>query len=186
MRRKLLVSAVSAVVMLNGCALRDFSHRTMAQDVNDGTTHAIKAFATTPARENPVNNIDEPYLAFRTVKNAPAEGTLTLKASAAPFGPLMMEAAHKAGYSVVFADNVDATRKVTVDFDHADTEEALRETAFLAGYVAAFDKERRTYTVADTATFTFKLPTSVFQQLTAHYEVGGNPVSSNGGGSGGG
>lgn len=187
MRFTLLTIAVMSALM-TGCATRDFSSKTLAEEAQSRTTAALRDTLNHPARPSSVNDIDEPYLEFKAVKPQRLEGTLTLKAAASPVGPLLMDTAKKAGYSVVFAENVDAMRKVTAEFNRADPEQAIRQMAFLAGYVAVLDKVNKTFTIAETATYTFKVPTSVFQQLYSQYAVGGNPVtsgSSSGSGSGG-
>src|SRR5690606_27167521 len=65
--------------------------------------------------------------------------------------------------------------------NHAQVEDAIRTTAFLAGYAAVVDRTRRTVTIAPEATYTFKLPSGVFGQLQAEYEAGGNPSSAGSG-----
>lgn len=189
MRLKFITAAVLSSLLASGCALSDFSSKTMPQRARDGVRDAMHSVAKEgPAQQDAVNSIDEPYLAFQRTKAPRLDGSLTLNAASAPFGPLLMDTAKKAGYSVVFADNVEAMRKVTVDFNQADPEQAIRQMAFLAGYVAVLDKNNRTFTVADVATITYKLPTSIFQKLSSEYSVGGNPVaqanSSSGSGSG--
>jgi uncharacterized membrane protein YgcG len=189
MRLKFITAAVLSSVLASGCALSDFSSKTMPQRAADGVRDAMHSVAKEgPAQQDAVNSIDEPYLAFQRTKAPRLDGSLTLNAASAPFGPLLMDTAKKAGYSVVFADNVEAMRKVTVDFNQADPEQAIRQMAFLAGYVAVLDKTNRTFTIADVATITYKLPTSIFQKLSSEYSVGGNPVaqanSSSGSGSG--
>lgn len=191
MRLKFISAAVLSSVLASGCAISDFSSKTMNERATDGVRDAMHAYAKGgPAQQEVVNSIDEPYLAFQKTKAPRLDGSLTLNAASAPFGPLLMDSAKKAGYSVVFADNVDAMRKVTVDFNQADPEQAIRQMAFLAGYVAVLDKTNRTFTIAETATISYKLPTSIFQKLSAEYSVGGNPVaqatSGSGSGSGGG
>ena len=192
MRLKFISAAVLTSVLASGCALSDFSGKTMSQRATDGVRDAMHDVAKGgPSQQDVVRSIDEPYLAFQRTKAPRLDGSLTLSAASAPFGPLLMDTAKKSGYSVVFADNVEAMRKITIDFNQADPEHAIRQMAFLAGYVAVLDKTNRTFTVADAATITYKLPTSIFHKLSSEYNVGGNPVAqaqsgSNGSSSGGG
>jgi len=191
MRITLITLAILTVFASTGCATRDFGHDTLQTEAKSLSDKALKDDINKPVRASSVNEIEEPYLEFTAVKAQRLEGALTLKAAAAPFGPLLMDTAKKSGYSIVFADNVDAMHKVTADFTRADPEHVIRQMAFLAGYVAVLDKENKTFTITDIATITFKVPTSVFHQLSAQYSVGGNPVggssnsSSGSGGTGG-
>ena len=187
MRLKFISAAVLSSVLASGCAISDFSGKTMPQRATDGVRDVMHSVAQEgPSQQNVVNSLDEPYLAFERTTAPHLDGALTLNAASAPFGPLLMDTAKKAGYSVVFADNVDAMRKVTVDFNQADPEQAIRQMAFLAGYVAVLDKNNRTFTIAETATISYKLPTSIFHKLSSEYSVGGNPVAQASSGSNGG
>src|SRR5690606_1409473 len=113
---------------------------------------------------------NEPYLEFRRIDAPARRGDVNVKAASSPFAPLLSEIARQAGYSVVLAENVEAMRTVSVEFNHAQAEDAIRTTAFLAGYAAVVDRTRRTVTIAPEATYTFKLPSGVFGQLQAEYE----------------
>jgi type II secretory pathway component GspD/PulD (secretin) len=94
------------------------------------------------------------------------------------------ELARQNGYSVVFAENVDVSRKVTADFTKQPLDSVVRGMARMAGYAVALDKARRIYTIADRATYTFKLPPSLLQAVGSDYNVG-TAGSGQGGTSGG-
>ena len=174
-----LTLAVSAI-LLSGCTLWDLKGRTANQQVDHGRDEAIREFSQkvpTPL----VNEIDHPYVEFKAVPMRKAPGPLNLRAAASAFGPLMSEVGRANGYSVVFSDAVDTNRHVSVELNGSEIVDGLRTLAYLAGYVAVIDNDSRTITVTDVATFTYKLPANLMQQLTASYTVGGNPVSSSSG-----
>lgn len=185
MKFKLSVLAVASTLLLGACASSDFAKGTANQKVQTRTTEAVKSFKEGGARVGDVNELTEKFVSFKPVKLARAEGTVSLKAAGAPVGPSIADIARQAGYSLVFTEPVDATRKVTAEFNKAQPEDVIRNLAFLAGYVAIFDRENKTITIAQTATYTYKLPPAMFQQLSSQYTIGGNPVTQGGGGGGG-
>lgn len=181
------IIAAALVSTLAGCATPHLTYDGMVNTTHERTTKEVQAVVALPQRSAGGRELDEPYVDFKRVTAEQARGNITLKTSSGAFGPVLSEVAKQAGYSVVFADNVDVSKKVTVQFNRAFADDVLRNTAFLAGYVAVIDRERRMVTIADTATYTFKLPAGLFSDVSATYNVGGNSASSSsGGGSGGG
>lgn len=181
---RLSLVALSALSLM-GCA----SVSSLAPKNAERAGAAIKAFEESAAPRAAVRELTEPRSDFTRTPTARVRGDVNLRAAAVPFAPVLAELGKQAGYSVAFADNVEASRKVTVNFNNAATEEAIRTTAFLAGYVAVIDRANKTVMVSDVATYTYRLPSSVFSDLQAQYNVGGNPAnssSSSGGGTSGG
>lgn len=180
-------TAVSlAAAALVGCASPSATEH-MSSQVQTRSSAAQAAFEAQARPRAAVREIAGASSDFRTTGRAKPRGDVTLKAAATPFGAVFSELGKRAGFSVAFADGVDVQRRITVDFNQATPEDALRMTAFLAGYVVVLDRTQQTAMVAEVGTYTFKLPGAVFSQLQASYNVGGNPAnSSSGGGSGGG
>lgn len=183
MKLKLLALTLLSA-LASGCAVPSLTLTQAEHRANDRAADIMQDLAAQPRTPAAVRELNEPYLEFKRVAAPVRRGDVNVHAASSPFGALLSEITRQAGYSLVLADSVDATRRVTVDFRHAQTEDAIRTTAFLAGYAAVIDRERRTVTVAETATYTFKLPAGVFSQLQAVYAAGGNATSA-GGGSGG-
>lgn len=139
----------------------------------------------TPSGESVVReHKDTPFMDFKEVGLRSMRGDINLKATDTPFGALITETAKKAGYSVIFAENVDHKKKISVAFNNATPETVLRESAFMAGYVAVFNKSDKTVSIADTATLVYKVPTSLFQGVNANISIGGSPSSTSASGSG--
>lgn len=177
------LSTIALAASLAGCG----SVATLSPKAQSRADAAVKAFEQSAKPRAAVREVNAPAPDFRRTAAARVKGDVNLKAAAAPFAPILSELGRQAGYSVAFAQNVDASRKVTVAFSDALSEDAIRTTAFLAGYVAVVDKNARTIMVADSGTYTYRLPASVFAQLQAKYDIGGNPSASAGSsGSGGG
>lgn len=130
-----------------------------------------------------VQEFDRPYLELKPVevKVPRKKGDVTVSSVRTPFGPIVVGLAKSRGYSVVFSDKVDPSFAVTAEFNDAQFKDVVRQLAFMAGYVAIVNERSGIITIADEATFTFKLPSTVFQQLNSTYNVGGNPVASGGG-----
>ncbi len=186
MKKTIIASALGA--LLAGCATPHMTFQGMQDATQEHASAAVQAIAATPMKPASVRELDEPYIDFKHVAASRAHGNVTIKAAGAPFAPLLADVARHAGYSVVFADNVDVTKKVTVEFNSAMAEDVMRNMSFLAGYAAVIDHDRRIVTIADTATYTFKLPAGLLSSLQASYNVGGNSAnagSSSSGSSGG-
>lgn len=177
---RLTLVALCALTLV-GCA----SVNSMAPKAAARADATVKAFEKSASPRAAVREISAPMSDFTRTVAPRIKGDVNLHAAAVPFAPVLAELGKQAGYSVAFADNVDATRKVTVNFNNALTEAAIRTTAFLAGYVAVIDKNQRTVMVSDMATYTYRLPASLFSELKAQYNVGGNPANASGSGGGG-
>lgn len=179
-----LILAVVCCAVLTSCATSDFSGKTPAQRVESQIREASDTILA-PRPVGVVTEVDGPFMDFKATRARLIEGSVTLDAAGAPFGPTLAELGRQAGYSVVFAEGVDTNRKVTLRLNKAFPEEALRQVGALAGYAVAIDKDRKTATVASEAVYTFRVPARVFQQLSASYVAGGNPsATGNQGGQG--
>lgn len=175
---------VACAAAVAGCAVPTFTLPQAKSESAERIASAAQELASTPRVAARVRELNEPYVEFRRIAAPAQRGDVNVRAASSPFGALVSEISRQAGYSLVLAESVDAARRVTVEFHNAHAEDAIRTTAFLAGYVAVIDRERRAVTVAETATYTFKLPAGVFSQLQAVYSAGGNATSSGSGASG--
>jgi MSHA biogenesis protein MshL len=186
-----LICVMLAAAGLAGCATPTFTADQATSVTTNRAQEAVKAFQQSKPT-GVVREVDETSADDFTKTEAPRiRGDVNVKAAAAPFAPILSEIAKKGGYSVAFGDMVDMNRKVTIDYTDAVTDDAIRTTAFLAGYAAVFDKNNHTVYISDVAAYTFRLPAGVFSALQAQYTVGGNPANAGGsggssGGSGGG
>ncbi|KWT98312.1 MULTISPECIES: hypothetical protein [unclassified Variovorax] len=190
MSKRLLIAAAVAT-LISGCAT-PFATQQQAKDITDArAAAAVKDFVKQGASGS-VREITEPLNDFRRTEAPAKRGDVYVKAASTPFAPLVSELSKKLGYSVAYGEGVDPMRKVTVDFNGSFSEDAIRTTAFLAGYAAVFDRDNRTLYIAENATYNFRLPSAVFKSLQAQYNVGGDPANSSAstsgasGGSGGG
>lgn len=178
-------AVATAALILSGCAIPSLTTSQLKSKVDSQTSSAVAEFERTSRPVAAVREVKEPMVDFKKTEAPRVRGDVSLRAASTPFAPLLSELGKKAGFSVAYSDTVDVMRKVTVDFNEAVSEDAIRTTAFLAGYVAVIDKNNRTIMVSDVATYTFRLPAGIFSQLQAQYAVGGNPANASSGGSGG-
>lgn len=179
--------ALASMLALSGCAVPTLTKGQMQAKTDERASAAVAAFEKSTRPLAAVREIDQPLVDFKKTEQTRIRGDVNLSAASAPFAPILSELGRKAGYSVAYSDSVDVNRKVTISFNDAHTDDAIRTTAFLAGYAAVIDKTNRTIMVSDVATYTFRLPAGLFSQLQAQYTVGGNPANaSSGGGQGGG
>ena len=177
-----LFSLSILAMALTGCVSADLDRTSMAGKVAKTTETMVREAVDeqAPAKANsPVTEFkDKRFVDFKAVKLLAKNGGISLNVSDVPFAALVNEISEKANFSVSFADTVAPSRKVTLKLANVTPEDAIKEIAFVAGYVAVVDSSRKMVTISDLATYTFKLPPSVFQNLSANYTVGGNPISS--------
>jgi len=174
--------SVIAVAVVAGCASPSVTVEQLQRSSAERASQQIADFEKTSRPAAAVREINEPVVDFRRVERVRPRGDVSLQATSTPFAPILSELGRRAGYSVAFAEGVDVNKRITVSFNQATTQEALRKTAFLAGYVAVIDRNSRTVMVSNTATYTFRLPSGVFSDLRSQYSVGGNPANAGGGG----
>lgn len=178
------LTAVAVAMLLSGCAT-SFSSSDEAKSITSKrAADAVRVFDETTRPKLPEVKETQRELAKEFIKTeAPrVRGDVNVNASQTPFSVILSEIARSAGLSVAFAEDVNIDRLVTVEFADAQAEEAIRTTAFLAGYVPVFDRAQKTVYIAQEATYMFRLPSAVFQRMQAEFEVGGNPANSSSGG----
>lgn len=184
MHKRLLLT-VAITTALAGCAT-PFATQNQAQRMAERqVSEHIEEFEQT-ALKGSIREISAPRVDFTPTVAAEKRGDVFIKAAAAPFAPIVGELARDMGYSVAYAEGVDALRQISVDFNGAFTEDALRTTAFLAGYAAVIDRKDKVVYISPEATYNYRLPSAIFKDLQAEYSVGGDPANSASGGEDGG
>lgn len=187
MKISVTLPVVALAALVAGCSTYDLRGRNASEHVASKRDEVVREFVANPAAPS-VRQLETPYLDLKPVPAKRKQGPLTVRAANSEFGPLLTETARAHGYSVMFAESVDVRKRITISLEGAQVADGLQSIAFLAGYIAIVDASERTVTVTDVATFTYKLPPHVLQQLQANYKVGGNPINndtsiSQGGGS---
>lgn len=179
-----IIFASIASLFATGCAQFTLTGEGGKKAVAENTSKIIdKVEVERPGAKIPsVSEFDTPYVSFKKVRAQKVAGEVTLNASNAPFGALVSELGSRSAYNVVFGDNVDVNRKVSATFNKATSDEAIKELAYQAGYVAVIDSDKNTVFVTEIATYTFKLPAQLVQTMNTSYSVGGNPVTQSKGG----
>lgn len=185
-----LITIAVASLFVTACSVAPTKSSAELERDKNARMNAAMAKVQSDAKKtvtSSVREIDDTAPSFTRTKYKRIKGDVNLSAAATPFGPLLTELARKEKYSVAFDNTVDINKKISINYIDATSDDAIRTSAFLAGYVAVIDKNLKTVMVSDVATYNFKVPSSVFSSLQAQYSVGGNPANSggSGGGSGG-
>lgn len=128
---------------------------------------------------------NSPFVDFDVKPSHPFAGDVSLQVTDAPVGPVLVELARRSGYEIAFADGVDMRKPVTVGVTDVTGRFALRQVAGAAGYAAVIDEAQKTVTVAEQATYVFKLPIQLLNSAGGNFSVGGNPMAGGGSGAGG-
>lgn len=129
---------------------------------------------------------DDLPIALQEVEADDNRDSVSLSANNTAFFGLIKGLATKQGYSLAVMDGVDTSKRLTVQINGLTTPQAIRQIANLAGYAAVINHTDRSVTIAQVATYTFKLPPALFKKLTATYTIGGDPAASGSSGSSGG
>lgn len=183
-RRTPLVLVVAA--LLSGCGTSAKWLTTSADVREDATRLVRKTIIDSESNNDLLTDRAERPIQTRTVPLSPDFGDVSVKVDHTPFGPLITSLARSHGYSVMFAEGVNQNAPISADIKDLAAEAVMRKLAMFAGYVAVVDRTAGSITIADTASYTFRLPLHVMQALSATYKVGGNPISSAPSGSSGG
>ncbi len=175
-RNFLLALAVSST--LNGCATTEMERESRVSQTVATNTENIKAAA--PAFG--LKRIDSPAnIPGGMVERAGlGRGDVNLTGS----GPLSSIVASIArGYSITYVSDVDRNKVISVSLRNLSVRAAIKQIAMNAGYVAIVDGN--TITIANEASYTFRIPSRLLNAQISNYNVGGNPLSNNGSSSGG-
>lgn len=181
-----LTACATAVSLLSGCATHN------SKELATNVRQEVKASANnlTAANKRVVESrvVDSSYISGNVVDYvAPEKGSISLNISQQPLFAVFQSLAEQGKFSASAASDVDPKKLVTLDVRNATYEQAMREVAAAAGYVVVFDQARKTASLAETATYTFRLPNRVFNNaLAGKFKMSNNPGSSGGGGGTGG
>jgi hypothetical protein len=156
---------VLITAVLTGCAMPSFF-----AGQHEATNPSTSSYL--PPTKGVVREIDGPEADFKKTAVPRIRGDVILNAADTPFSYLLSELGRNAGYTVAYTQGVDTDRLVTVSFDGVTTEDAIKNTAFLAGYVAQIDVIQRTVLVAEVATYSFKATGTSQPGMSTHYTVG--------------
>ncbi len=173
------LAALAVVSLLAGCA-SPFPQRRAEASAESRRMVAAALEPQSEAREVLTERPEDP-IRVRAVVATPEAGDVSVAASGVSFGALLSNVARDHQYSVLFMEGVQVNRPVTVDLRDLTPEAAMRRLALAAGFALVIDRTSRTVTVADTASYTFRLPLHVMQRLSAQYSVGGSPTVQGGG-----
>lgn len=170
---------IAVAVSLAGCGSLP-AQTEKARSIADDTVKAVATQAPSFGLKQIESPADLPGgLVERSSQNS-GRGDITLTAN----GPLAsIVSGITEGYSVSYVSDVDRDKLVSVSLKNVNTETAVRQIARNAGYVAVIDG--KTITITAEATYTFRVPARLLNAQNASYNVGGNPLSSGGSGSGG-
>lgn len=175
LKKSILAVALSGVIAtMTGCASNMNAGRLATR------TAAAVAQQETAQTAKVVKQYSGPYLAYQRVA---LTGDVTANLQNADFVGAIEAIASRGGYSVTVMGDVNRSQTVDVSVRNLSTEAAIRQIAYAAGYVAVVNHSDHTVTLAKTATYTFRVPTSVLRQISTNMTVGGNPVAMSGTGS---
>jgi hypothetical protein len=99
-----------------------------------------------------VTESDTPYVRADPVEYRPALRGGVSSTSLACHCVWRWQPLRKSGYSVSFVGRADPNRPVTLSLNNMDFENAAKEIAFTAGYVAVLDRASRQINIAEEAT----------------------------------
>lgn len=179
----LSILGTAALGVLSGCST--FSSKELSRNVTAEVKASTTALTAINKRVVESRVVDSAYIAGNVVDYIdPAKGSISMNVAGQPLFGVFQSLAEQAKYSATITTDVQANKLITVDLRNVTHEQALRDVASAAGYIAVFDHARKTVTVTETASFTFRLPSRLFNDTVASkFKMSNNPGS--GGGSSG-
>ena len=182
-RNPFVLSALGAAAMvLTGCST--FSSKEMASSVRQEVKATTNSLTANNKRVIESKVLDSAYISGTTVDYvAPEKGSISLNVVDQPVFAVLSSLADQAQYSATATSEVKPGKLITVDLRGVTHEQAMRDVAAAAGYIMVFDHAKKTATITETASYTFRLPTRLFNDtLASKYKMSNAP---SGGGSGG-
>jgi len=161
--------------LLAGCAPDYFTRRTDAGA--EARKLVEEALKPRESEEPALTERKEDTIRTRAIMPSAEAGDVSVSAVAVPVGNLLVSLAREHSYSVLFAEGINSARPVTIELRDLNPQAALRRVALAAGYAVVLDSAARTVTIAESASYTFRLPLHVMQRLQASFTVGGNPIA---------
>ncbi|MCC7006107.1 MAG: hypothetical protein IT497_05625 [Ottowia sp.] len=171
------ITLLCALLSLGGCASQFATQKATQDNAQSVAQQMIARHAK-----------DLPKIAsakVRAVERSSDTGDTSVHAVNLPLSSVL-EGLAKNRYAVSYGEEVESNRSVTIALQELSREAAIRKVALAAGYVATIDRSSNMVVLGKKATYTFALPPSLINNIVTSYTVGGNPVSSSGGGGSGG
>lgn len=182
-------AAAASALVLSGCAT---SITQMSQSAQSRTAQHIEAstqaqLSTPAAAPTPtVRTLTHIAPVGKTLDVMDERLAVSLDVQNVPLMGLVDTLASRMGYSASAMSTVDPAKRVSVKFKVATPEQAIRQLAWAAGYVAVINPADKSVTLSNEATMVFRVPADDLQKLiNTSFSFGGNPIGG-GGGSGGG
>ena len=176
----LSILGAATLGVLSGCST--FSSKEMATSVRQEVKATTTALTAPNKRVVESKVVDSAYINGNIVDYIdPEKGSISMNVAGQPLFAVFQSLAEQAKYSATISSEVLATKPITVDLRNVTHEQALRDVASAAGYIAVFDHARKTVTLTETASFTFRLPSRLFSDTVASkFKMSNNPGSSAG------
>ena len=171
-------SAVCLVFLLGGCVVQETRppvHKEVQQEVRRVQTATLPDAVV-------VRTVNSSYTRGRPIEYAEPKEEITVQFDQALLITALEAIAKPKGYSVVKVKDVP-NRPVSVAIFKLDFDAAVREIAAAAGVAVVFDHRRKAIYAAGEATYTYRVPSQLFEDLNMNYSVASNPSA--GGGQGG-
>ena len=163
------------IVALSGCAVPD-PRPVVAVDVKREVARVQMA-----ARRDAVvvRSMNAPYMGAKPVEYAEPRDEISLQLDKAPLVSALEAIAKPKGYAIVKVRDVKEAL-VNVAIFNLDFDAAIREIAAAAGVAVVFDHRRKAIYIANEATYTYRIPSQLFEDLNMTYNVASNPSAGGG------
>jgi hypothetical protein len=177
----LVTAAIAVLASLSGCS--SLSSRDMVSTAHLGVTKVSDSLMSNNRRVLDTEVREDSYIKGVAVDYvSPQQGNVSMNVVSQPLFAVFQGIAEQAKYAAIVGSDVDIKKPVTLDLRHTSHEQALRDIASAAGYVSVFDHARKTVTLSQRATYTFRLPTRLFNDtLASSYSLSNSPSGNSGG-----
>ncbi len=161
---------LSLVALCTGCAVPD-----NRPSVQEAMREEVRRFDTEARREPIIKTNPKPYVKARPVEYREPREEISIAIQGGSVRAAIESVAKPKGYTVVIAKGLK-TEAVNIELVNLDFEHAVREIASAVGAAAVFNHARKAIYVAPEATYTFRIPQHLFDDLAMSYSVSSNPA----------
>lgn len=159
---------LTSPVFLAGCA-----SSVTQENFNESKDQLIEGNNVDLPRSESVKVHEQPYIDATPIQyKKGSENLVNVASNGSSISDAIKGPARAIGYSVSFTSDVNHNTPINMHLNNVGAIEAISKIAQSGGYVAVFDDYNNSVTIAERATWTLKVPPSIFDGNETSYDIG--------------
>ncbi len=160
-----------ATAMASACTLPD-----NASEVHRQTQAEAKQIAEALSIAHDLRRVSQPYVGADRIDYAATADSVSVQATDTPLLALLRSVAEPNGYTVIAVAGIPDDKR-TVHLSDLTFDRTVREIAASAGLAAIINPQRRAIYVAKEATYTYRIPVHLLENVNTDYFVSSNTAA---------